>query len=171
MSIGTQPITLNTFSASGATHVFAASDRPTVIHSSNHKILYSDVNLEVRKTRRILLLRMPFSFILLYKDMSNITAFRNPSFENCIAFTTSSGVMIGQIDQVQKLHINKVPLGEMARRICYQESSRSFAILTSKMETDMADSSRDSFIKILDDQSFESEDCFASYYRPLNDNY
>lgn len=47
VSIGTQPLTLNTFSASGTTHVFAASDRPTVIHSSNHKILYSDVNLKV----------------------------------------------------------------------------------------------------------------------------
>ncbi|CAO3672742.1 unnamed protein product [Umbelopsis vinacea] len=135
VSIGTQPLTLNTFSASGTTHVFAASDRPTVIHSSNHKILYSDVNL---------------------KDMSNITAFRNPSFENCIAFTTSAGVMIGQIDKVQKLHINKVPLGEMARRICYQESSRTFAILTTKMEIDISDSSRDSSVKILDDQSFET---------------
>ncbi|KAI8583811.1 hypothetical protein K450DRAFT_220087 [Umbelopsis ramanniana AG] len=134
VSIGTQPVTLNTFSAGGATHVFAASDRPTVIHSSNHKILYSDVNL---------------------KDMSNITAFRNPSFENCIAFTTSSGVMIGQIDQVQKLHINKIPLGEMARRICYQESTRTFAIITTKMETSLPDSSKDSSIKILDDQSFE----------------
>ncbi|CAM0140049.1 unnamed protein product [Umbelopsis sp. WA50703] len=69
VSIGTQPLNLNTFSANGNTHVFAASDRPTVIHSSNHKIRYSDVNL---------------------KDMSNITAFRNESFENCIAFTTSS---------------------------------------------------------------------------------
>lgn len=102
------------------------------------------------------------------QDMSNITAFRNPSFENCIAFTTSSGVMIGQIDQVQKLHINKIPLGEMARRICYQEATRTFAIITTKMETSLSDSSRDSSIKILDDQSFESksfEVCITSHTR------
>jgi DNA damage-binding protein 1 len=95
--------------------------------------------------------------MILLQDMSNITAFRNPSFENCIAFTTSSGVMVGQIDQVQKLHINKIPLGEMARRICYQESTRTFAIITTKMETSLSDSSKDSSIKILDDQSFESK--------------
>ncbi|KAJ2957322.1 hypothetical protein NQZ79_g6952 [Umbelopsis isabellina] len=134
VSIGTQPLTLNTFSANGNTHVFAASDRPTVIHSSNRKIRYSDVNL---------------------KDMSNITAFRNESFENCIAFTTSSGVMIGQIDQVQKLHINKIPFGETVRRICHQEYSRTFGILTCKMEPELSNSKSQSSIKILDDQSFE----------------
>ena len=99
--------------------------------------------------------------------MSNITAFRNPSFENCIAFTTSAGVMIGQIDKVQKLHINKVPLGEMARRICYQESSRTFAILTTKMEVDISDSSRDSSVKILDDQSFESKDLWTCMHTDI----
>ncbi|KAF2317850.1 hypothetical protein GH714_041167 [Hevea brasiliensis] len=46
VSLGTQPITLRTFSSKNTTHVFAASDRPTVIYSSNKKILYSNVNLK-----------------------------------------------------------------------------------------------------------------------------
>lgn len=46
VSLGTQPITLRTFSSKNATHVFAASDRPTVIYSSNKKLLYSNVNLK-----------------------------------------------------------------------------------------------------------------------------
>ena len=46
VSLGTQPITLRTFSSKDATHVFAASDRPTVIYSSNKKLLYSNVNLK-----------------------------------------------------------------------------------------------------------------------------
>lgn len=46
VSLGTQPITLRTFSSKNATHVFAASDRPTVIYSSNKKVLYSNVNLK-----------------------------------------------------------------------------------------------------------------------------
>lgn len=29
---------------SGASHVFAASDRPTIIYSSNRKLLYSNLN-------------------------------------------------------------------------------------------------------------------------------
>lgn len=46
VSLGTQPITLRTFSSKDTTHVFAASDRPTVIYSSNKKLLYSNVNLK-----------------------------------------------------------------------------------------------------------------------------
>lgn len=46
VSLGTQPISLRTFSSKDTTHVFAASDRPTVIYSSNKKILYSNVNLK-----------------------------------------------------------------------------------------------------------------------------
>ncbi|CAL5356852.1 unnamed protein product [Camellia sinensis] len=46
LSLGTQPITLHTFSSRNTTHEFAASDRPTVIYSSNKKLLYSNVNLK-----------------------------------------------------------------------------------------------------------------------------
>lgn len=46
VSLGTQPISLRTFSSKGTTHVFASSDRPTVIYSSNKKLLYSNVNLK-----------------------------------------------------------------------------------------------------------------------------
>lgn len=46
ISLGTQPIALRTFRSKNTTHVFAASDRPTVIYSSNKKLLYSNVNLK-----------------------------------------------------------------------------------------------------------------------------
>ena len=35
---------LRTFRSNGVSYVFAASDRPTVIYSSNKKLLYSNVN-------------------------------------------------------------------------------------------------------------------------------
>ncbi|CAL5356853.1 unnamed protein product [Camellia sinensis] len=46
LSLGTQPITLCTFSSKNTTHVFAALDRPTVVYSSNKKLLYNNVNLK-----------------------------------------------------------------------------------------------------------------------------
>ncbi|KMS95736.1 hypothetical protein BVRB_005380 [Beta vulgaris subsp. vulgaris] len=46
VSLGTQPITLKTFSSKNATHALAASDRPTVIYNSNKKLLYCNVNLK-----------------------------------------------------------------------------------------------------------------------------
>ena len=44
LSLGTKPITLRPLVVNGATHVFAASDRPTIIHSSNNKLVYSNLN-------------------------------------------------------------------------------------------------------------------------------
>jgi DNA damage-binding protein 1 len=46
--LGKLPIVLGTFSSNGMTHVFAASDKPSVIHSRNQKLVYSNVNLKVR---------------------------------------------------------------------------------------------------------------------------
>ena len=44
LALGTKPITLRTFRSRGASHVFAASDRPTIIYASNRKLLYSNLN-------------------------------------------------------------------------------------------------------------------------------
>lgn len=51
LSLGTQPIMLTSFTSNGMNHVFAASDRPTVIYSSNKKLLYSNVNTKVTKPK------------------------------------------------------------------------------------------------------------------------
>ena len=47
MTLGTQPTMLRTFKSLSTTNVFACSDRPTVIYSSNHKLVFSNVNLKV----------------------------------------------------------------------------------------------------------------------------
>lgn len=50
--LGKMPIALGTFSSNDTTHVFAASDKPSVIHSRNQKLIYSNVNLKVTFGRR-----------------------------------------------------------------------------------------------------------------------
>ncbi|WOL18645.1 DNA damage-binding protein 1 [Canna indica] len=142
VSLGTQPIMLRTFSSKDTTYVFAASDRPTVIYSSNKKLLYSNVNL---------------------KEVSHMCPFNSAAFPDSLAIAKEGELSIGTIDDIQKLHIRTIPLGEQARRICHQEQSRTFAIcsfkncLTSNEETEMH------FIRLLDDQTFE----FISTY-PLD---
>lgn len=37
---------------------------------------------------------------------------------------TDSSIIIGTIDEMQKLHIRTIPLGEAPRRITHQESSK-----------------------------------------------
>jgi hypothetical protein len=44
ISLGTKPLQLVTFTNKGVQHVFAGSDRPTIIYSSNGKLLYSNLN-------------------------------------------------------------------------------------------------------------------------------
>ncbi|CAM8886889.1 unnamed protein product [Rhodiola kirilowii] len=133
VSLGTQPITLRTFSSKSATHVFAASDRPTVIYSSNKKLLYSNVNL---------------------KEVGHMCPFNSAAFPDSLAIAKEGELTIGTIDDIQKLHIRSIPLGEHARRICHQEQSQTFAIITLKYQSN-AEESEMHFIRLLDDQTFD----------------
>ncbi|CAN4082374.1 unnamed protein product [Withania somnifera] len=142
VSLGTQPITLRTFSSKDASHVFAASDRPTVIYSSNKKLLYSNVNL---------------------KEVSHMCPFNVAAFPDSLAIAKEGELTIGTIDEIQKLHIRSVPLGEHARRISHQEQSRTFALCSVKYTQSNADDPEMHFIRLLDDQTFE----FISTY-PLD---
>ncbi|KAG6404983.1 hypothetical protein SASPL_132562 [Salvia splendens] len=142
VSLGTQPITLRTFSSKNATHVFAASDRPTVIYSSNKKLLYSNVNL---------------------KEVSYMCPFNTAAFPDSLAIAKEGELTIGTIDDIQKLHIRSIPLGEHARRICHQEQTRTFAICSLKYNQSAADDSEMHFVRLLDDQTFD----FISTY-PLD---
>ena len=47
MVLGTKPIVLKQFKSDGMTSVFACSDHPTIIHFSNQKLLFSNVNVKV----------------------------------------------------------------------------------------------------------------------------
>ncbi|KAK6917109.1 Cleavage/polyadenylation specificity factor, A subunit, C-terminal [Dillenia turbinata] len=140
VSLGTQPITLRTFSSKSTTHVFAASDRPTVIYSSNKKLLYSNVNL---------------------KEVSHMCPFNTSAFPDSLAIAKEGELTIGTIDDIQKLHIRSIPLGEHARRICHQEQSRTFAICSVKYILSNADDSELHFVRLLDDQTFD----FISTYQ------
>jgi DNA damage-binding protein 1 len=46
------------------------------------------------------------------------------AFPESLALATETSLTIGTIDEIQKLHIRTVPLGETPRRIAYQESSQ-----------------------------------------------
>jgi len=135
VSLGTQPMALSRFSSKGTTHVFAASDRPTVIYSNNKKLLFSNVNL---------------------KDVTQMSPFNSEDFSDSLAIATESGLTIGTIDDIQKLHIRSVPLGEQPRRICHQESARAFCVCTIKVTLDEAGEDIDEhYVKLFDDQTFE----------------
>lgn len=61
------------------------------------------------------------------------------AYPDSLALATKTSVILGTIDEIQKLHIRTVPLGESPRRIAYQESSQTFGVITFRM--DIQDSS------------------------------
>jgi DNA damage-binding protein 1 len=133
-------VLLNTFESKSSTHVFAVSDRPTVIYSSNKKLMYSTVNL---------------------KEVDCICSFSTEAFPDSLAIASEGNLMIGTIDEIQKLHIRTIPLGEMPRRITYHESSLSFAVVALNFSTNEAGSDvESSYLRLLDDSSFEVQDSY-----------
>lgn len=113
VTLGTQPTTLKTFRSLSTTNVFACSDRPTVIYSSNHKLVFSNVNL---------------------KEVNHMCSINAEAYPDSLALSTKGSVILGTIDEIQKLHIRTVPLGEAPRRIAYQESSQTFGVVTMRMD-------------------------------------
>lgn len=115
--LGTQPTSLCAFSSGGARTVFACSDRPTVIYSSNKKLVFSNVNL---------------------KEVAHMCLLDSDGYPDSLALANDSTLLIGTIDEIQKLHIRTVPLHESPRRIAYQEDTQTFGVLSSRQ--DMYDS-------------------------------
>ncbi|XP_071453607.1 DNA damage-binding protein 1 [Hetaerina americana] len=113
VTLGTQPTVLRTFRSLSTTNVFACSDRPTVIYSSNHKLVFSNVNL---------------------KEVNHMCSLNAEAYPDSLALATDSTVTIGTIDEIQKLHIRTVPLGESPRRIAYQEASQTFGVITMRID-------------------------------------
>lgn len=138
--LGAQPVSLTRFWSTGTQYIFASSDRPAVIHSANQKLLYSNVNV---------------------KEVTHMAPFNSEVFPQCLAIASDDELLIGTIDEIQKLHIRTVPLHEQPRRLCHVESARAFAVLT--MHTRVSDDGEEAetnYVRLLDDQTFERYDSF-----------
>ncbi|KAL7089468.1 hypothetical protein ACP275_13G188400 [Erythranthe tilingii] len=143
VSLGTRPITLRTFSSKGAIRVFAASTRSTVICRRYRKLCYSNVNL---------------------KEVIHMCPFSSAAFPESVAIATREKLIIGGIDDIQKLHSSILPLGESADFICHQERTKTIAVCNLKDKQSNAEGSEDSgrlSISLLDDQTFKELSTFC----------
>eukprot|EP00727_Mastigamoeba_balamuthi_P002002 m51a1_g118 putative dna damage-binding protein 1a (1114) ;mRNA; f:362128-365815 len=119
VSLGTSPPELRAFLTRGAANIFVASNRPTVIYSSNKKLVYSTVNLK------------DLTHVCMFRTAPSDEAMETEDAEQAsLAIATEGRLVLGTIDEIQKLHIRTVPLGEMPRRIVHQPETSTFAVLT-----------------------------------------
>lgn len=139
-TLGSHPVTLSGFVSKDQYNIFACSDRPTVIYSNNKKILYSSVNL---------------------KEVTHMCELETDTFQDSMAISTESQLIIGAVDEIQKLHTRTVYLNEMARRICHCPRTQTYCILTLSYNiNDAGEEVEQSFVRILDDTTLEVLDSF-----------
>lgn len=135
VSLGSQPISLSMFRSKETIHVFAACDRPTVIYSSNNKLLFSNVNT---------------------KEVNVMCSFDSEAFPECLALASEEELTIGTVDDIQKLHIQSVHMNEWPRRIAHDASSHTLGVLTVKFSPDEGgEEVEQGHVRLLDDQTFE----------------
>ena len=84
VNVGTQPTYLKPFIARGQKSVFVCNDRPSVIHGSGGKLIFSSVNM---------------------KHVYSVCQVDSPVYPSNLAIITETGVVLGKIDEIQKLHI------------------------------------------------------------------
>jgi DNA damage-binding protein 1 len=107
-ALGTHAISFSCFLNANELCVFASCDRPTVIYCRNGKLLFSAVNAS-------------------QGEVLGMTPFSSELFPACLAMVSESALVIGTIEDIQKIHIQTIPLGEAPRRIVHNLSAGVYA--------------------------------------------
>ena len=107
--LGTHPISFSCFENNGSLCVFASCDRPTVIYSKNGKVLFSVLDLSGP-----------------HSDVTGMAPFHSELFPGCLAMCSETALLIGEIEDIQKVHIQKIALQETPRRITHCASAKTY---------------------------------------------
>ena len=123
--LGTHRVTFSVFENAGALCVFAACDRPTIMYSKNGKILFSV--LDVNQT-----------------EFTNMAPFHSELFPHCLALSSETSLLIGVIEDIQKVHIQTIALNQSPRRITHSASHSVYGVTAEKTtRTAKGEESRD----------------------------
>ncbi|OWA54776.1 DNA damage-binding protein 1 [Hypsibius exemplaris] len=114
VTIATQPTYLKPFIARGVSSVFVCNDRPSVIHSSGGKLMFSSVNM---------------------KHIYAVCQLDTPTYPNSLAIITETGLVVGKIDEIQKLHIRAISLPGTGRRVVFQPETATYGFIVMEKPT------------------------------------
>ncbi len=102
--LGSHSISFSCFRNGGELCVFASCDRPTVIYARSGKLLFSVINSSKA-------------------EISGMSPFHSELFPDCLAMVSESSLLIGTVEDIQKIHVQSIPLGEAPRRIAYNTAA------------------------------------------------
>eukprot|EP00173_Palmaria_palmata_P004457 Plantae.Rhodophyta-Palmaria_palmata.ctg6117.p1 GENE.Plantae.Rhodophyta-Palmaria_palmata.ctg6117~~Plantae.Rhodophyta-Palmaria_palmata.ctg6117.p1 ORF type:complete len:620 (+),score=131.88 Plantae.Rhodophyta-Palmaria_palmata.ctg6117:259-1860(+) len=139
LNVGTQPATLSLFRSRGSCHVFAACDRPTVVYAERGgKLRVSNVNLG---------------------QVNRVCAFDTEDSQDCLALAREGDLLLGNVDEIQKLHITTVPLNQQPRRVVHMHEARVLCLLSESTSLDENGYEvMNFFIRLFSDTTYEPLD-------------
>jgi len=163
--------------AGASTAVLAACDRPAVIHCSNRKLVFSNVNAPLASAASAAAgtgaggegggggggkaAAAPAS-----ADVTHFSRFNSRAFPGggALAIARPQCLSVGTVDSIQRLHVRSVPLGEQPRRLAHQAETGTLAVTVDGSGGGAFSSSADSVppdcVRLLDDATFEPLDRF-----------
>ena len=127
--------------AGASTAVLAACDRPAVIHCSNRKLVFSNVNAPLASAASAAAgtgaggegggggggkaAAAPAS-----ADVTHFSRFNSRAFPGggALAIARPQCLSVGTVDSIQRLHVRSVPLGEQPRRLAHQAETGTLAV-------------------------------------------
>ncbi|KAF8630852.1 hypothetical protein AX17_005211 [Amanita inopinata Kibby_2008] len=136
VSLGHAPITFSPCPVEGKRAILAAGNRATLLSFDKKRLQYSPVSL---------------------KDISAVAHLNIPTFADSVMLATPTGISIGRVSDLDKLHIRTIPFGlDNPRRIVHEPTTKVFGIACTHTtparmaETEVA---RSSFV-LLDDVTY-----------------
>ncbi len=163
VSLGTQPLRLFPLSTESSKLIFAASDRPTLIHApakrdGSKKLVLSALSL---------------------RDVLSLTPLQHPAYPDALVIATKEGFRIGKMDQMSRLQVRSVgmPGGELPRRIARMDaqdlSTNSIAgtgvvgVISLRISFDYDGSERtEGYLRVWDEDTWQ---CIITVFRPKID--
>ncbi|CDW56603.1 DNA damage-binding protein 1 [Trichuris trichiura] len=123
VSVGRCPVSLKVFrskiietvqgsgvsTCKNANYIMVCSDRYSVVYANNDKLLFSSVNI---------------------RDVLCISPLNSEAYEQGCVFTNGEMLSFGVLDNVQRLHVRRVPLAEFPRRIAQQVETSTYGVIT-----------------------------------------
>ncbi|KAI5795530.1 mono-functional DNA-alkylating methyl methanesulfonate N-term-domain-containing protein [Geopyxis carbonaria] len=123
-------------------NVFAACDHPSLIYGDDGRLGYSSVTAN---------------------RVTHLCPFNAEGFPSCMAVIAAGELKISKVDTARTVHIKKLGIGEVVRRVAYSAKRKLLGIATVKSDIDPKTGRENfrCFMRIIDDVAFTKAGKFA----------
>src|SRR3569833_2866391 len=115
-------------------NIFVTTDHPSLIYSSEGRIIYSAVTAE---------------------DATYVCPFDTEAFPEAIAIATETQLKLSQIGTERRTHVTRLEMGETIRRITYSPSEKSFGLGCIRREIERGVEKISSYFRLVDEVVFD----------------